>query len=98
MKFEDYTGTWLDNQNLIKSTRKTTRQALDIYILPVIGSVELEDITEGMIDQIFTSERLFERKGANPSQLDLSPCLRQESGSMNNNINTLAIFSVAIKK
>lgn len=61
MNFEKYARGWLDRQYLIKSTRKTTRQTLDVYILPVIGDTELEEISEENIDSIFASKRLFER-------------------------------------
>lgn len=61
MKFEEYAWEWLDRQVLIKSTRKTTRQALDVYILTVIGNTEIEEISEENIDSIFASKRLFER-------------------------------------
>jgi len=40
MKFETYARDWFRKQDLIKSTKKTTRQALDVYILPVIGGKE----------------------------------------------------------
>ena len=63
MTFEAYARDWLERQNFIKSTRKRTRQGLEVYSFPVIGSKELVQITEADIDQIFVQERLFNRKG-----------------------------------
>ena len=63
MKFEPYAREWLSRQTLIKSTRKTTRQSMEVYAFPVIGQLEIADITENDIDEIFFSERLFNRKG-----------------------------------
>ena len=53
----------MEQQNFIKSTRKTVRQALEVYTFPVIGDKEISDITEVDIDTIFQSERLFDRVG-----------------------------------
>ena len=53
----------MEQQNFIKSTRKTVRQALEVYTFPVIGDKEISDITEADIDTIFQSERLFDRVG-----------------------------------
>lgn len=53
----------MEQQNFIKSTRKTVRQALEVYTFPVIGDKEISDITEADIDAIFQSERLFDRVG-----------------------------------
>ena len=44
MKFETYAMDWLGKQELIKSTKKTTRQALVVYILPVIGEKEIGSV------------------------------------------------------
>ena len=63
MTFEAYARDWLERQNFIKSTRKTTRQGLEVYAYPVIGSRELAEISENDIDRIFEQERLFNRKG-----------------------------------
>ena len=63
MTFEKYARNWMDQQNLIKSTKKTVRQSLEVYCFPVIGDKEPADITEADIDEIFKSERLFNRKG-----------------------------------
>ena len=63
MTFEAYARDWLERQNFIKSTRKWTRQGLEVYDFPVIGSKELSEISEGDIDRIFEQERLFNRKG-----------------------------------
>lgn len=63
MKFESYARDWMEQQNFIKSTRKTVRQALEVYTFPVIGDKEISDITEVDIDTIFQSERLFDRVG-----------------------------------
>lgn len=61
MKFETYAMDWLGKQGLIKSTKKTTRQALDVYILPVIGEKEIADIREEDVDAIFLQDRLVKR-------------------------------------
>ena len=53
----------MEQQNFIKSTRTTVRQALEVYTFPVIGDNEISDITEADIDTIFQSERLFDRVG-----------------------------------
>jgi hypothetical protein len=63
MTFEAYARDWLERQNFIKSTRKWTRQGLEVYDLPVVGSKELSEIPEGDIDRISEQERLFNRKG-----------------------------------
>ena len=63
MTFETYVGAWLEKQGFIKSIRKTTRQALEVYSFPVIGNKELTDIIDSDIDRIFYSVRLFNRKG-----------------------------------
>ena len=63
MTFETYARAWLEKQEFIKRTRKTTRQALEVYSFPVIGNKELTDIIDSDIDQIFYSVRLFNRKG-----------------------------------
>ena len=63
MTFETYAREWLERQNFIKSTRKWTRQGLEIYTFPVIGGKEITEVTEEDIDRIFTQERLFNRKG-----------------------------------
>jgi len=63
MTFEAYAREWLERQNFIKSTRKWTRQGLEIYTFPVIGGKEITEVTEEDIDRIFTQERLFNRKG-----------------------------------
>lgn len=63
MTFEEYAIDWLEKQGFTKSTRKTTRQALEVYSFPVIGNKELTDITDSDIDQIFYSVRLFNRRG-----------------------------------
>ena len=63
MTFEAYARDWLERQNFIKSTRKWTRQGLEVYDFPVIGSKELSEISEGDIGRIFEQERLFNRKG-----------------------------------
>lgn len=63
MTFEAYARDWLERRNFIKSTRKTTRQGLEVYAYPVIGSRELAEISENDIDRIFEQERLFNRKG-----------------------------------
>lgn len=62
MTFEACARDWLERQNFIKSTRKTTRQGLEVYAYPVIGSRELAEISENDIDRIFEQERLFNRK------------------------------------
>ena len=36
---------------------------MEVYAFPVIGQLEIADITENDIDEIFFSERLFNRKG-----------------------------------
>ena len=63
MIFEEYARDWLERQNLTKSTRKYTRQGLEVYSFPVIGEKEITEVTEDDIDQIFIQERLFKRKG-----------------------------------
>lgn len=63
MKFEQYARDWLARQTLVKSTRKTTRQSLEVYAFPVIGQKEIADITESDVDEIFFQERLFNRRG-----------------------------------
>lgn len=63
MKFEEYARDWLNRQDLIKSTLKTTRQALEIYCFPAIGDIDIANITESDIDRIFFNERLFNRRG-----------------------------------
>ena len=63
MTFETYARAWLEKQEFIKRTRKTTRQALEVYSFPVIGNKELTDIIDSDIDRIFYSVRLFNRKG-----------------------------------
>lgn len=55
MKFENYARDWLDRQTFSKSIRKTTRQSLD-YICKAIGELEIEDISESDIDEIFYRE------------------------------------------
>ena len=62
MTFEEYARDWLERQNFAQRRRKTARQGLEIYSFPVIGSLEIDKITEADIDKIFTSERLFNRK------------------------------------
>jgi len=61
MKFETYARDWFRKQDLIKSTKKTTRQALDVYILPVIGAKEIADVREEDVDAIFLQDRLMKR-------------------------------------
>ena len=61
MKFETYARDWFRKQDLIKSTKKTTRQALDVYIFPVIGAKEIADIREEDVDTIFLQDRLVKR-------------------------------------
>ena len=61
MKFETYARDWFRKQDLIKSTKKTTRQALDVYILPVIGGKEISDVREEDVDTIFLQDRLVKR-------------------------------------
>lgn len=63
MKFEEYARDWLVRQELIKSSRKTTRQALEVYCFPAIGDIDIANITESDIDRIFFNERLFNRRG-----------------------------------
>ena len=62
MTFEEYARDWLERQNFAQRRRKTAIQGLEIYSFPVIGSLEIDKITEADIDKIFTSERLFNRK------------------------------------
>ena len=52
MKFENYARDWLDRQTFSKSIRKTTRQSLD-YICKAVGELEIEDISESDIDEIY---------------------------------------------
>ncbi len=61
MKFETYARDWFRKQDLIKSTKKTTRQALDLYILPVIGEKEIADVREEDVDAIFLQDRLMKK-------------------------------------
>ena len=61
MTFENYARDWLDRQTFSKSIRKTTRQSLD-YICKAIGELEIEDISESDIDEIFYNEQLFRRQ------------------------------------
>jgi hypothetical protein len=61
MTFEEYSRIWLEKQNLVKSTRKTTRQILENYCFTVIGSMNISDVEEADIDSIFICERLFNR-------------------------------------
>ena len=56
MTFEAYAREWLERQNFIKSTRKWTRQGLEIYTFPVIGGKEITEVTEEDIDRIFRQE------------------------------------------
>ena len=63
MTFETYAREWLERQNFIKSTRKWTRQGLEVYSYPVIGGKEITEVTEDDIDRILSQERLFKRKG-----------------------------------
>lgn len=58
MKFETYARDWFRKHDLIKSTKKTTRQALDVYILPVVGTKEITDVREEDVDAIFLQDRL----------------------------------------
>lgn len=39
MTFEAYARDWLERQNFIKSTRKWTRQGLEVYDFPVIVKI-----------------------------------------------------------
>ena len=61
MTYENYARDWLDRQTFSKSIRKTTRQSLD-YICKAIGELEIEDISESDIDEIFYNEQLFRRQ------------------------------------
>ena len=61
MTFEEYSRIWLEKQNLVKSTRKTTRQILENYCFTVIGSMNISDVEEADIDSIFICERLLNR-------------------------------------
>ncbi len=63
MTFETYAREWLERQNFIKSTHKTSRQSLEVYTFPVIGDMEIAQIKDDDIDRIFLQERLFRRKG-----------------------------------
>ena len=61
MTFEIYARDWLDRQTFSKAIRKTNRQSVD-YICKAIGELEIEDISESDIDQIFYNEQLFRRQ------------------------------------
>ena len=63
MKFEEYARDWLNRQDLIKSTLKTTRQALEIYCFPAIGDIDIANITESDIERVFINRRLLNRRG-----------------------------------
>ena len=61
MTFENYARDWLDRQTFSKNIRKTNRQSVD-YICKAIGGLEIEDISETDIDEIFYNEQLFRRQ------------------------------------
>lgn len=61
MLFENYARDWLDRQTFSKSIRKKNRQSVD-YICKAIGGLEIEDISESDIDEIFYDEQLFRRQ------------------------------------
>ena len=61
MTFEDYARDWLDRQTFTKGIRKTTCQSVD-YICKAIGPLEIADISESDIDEIFYNEQLFRRQ------------------------------------
>lgn len=54
MTFEAYARDWPERQNFIKSTRKWTRQGLEVYEFPIIGSkdFDLETVAMGLSSMI----------------------------------------------
>lgn len=53
MTFETYAAEWFDRRDFFGNAWKENRRVLKMYILPVIGSLELKDIDEKHIDEIF---------------------------------------------
>ena len=62
MTFETYAAEWFDRRDFFGNAWKENRRVLKMYILPVIGSLELKDIDEKHIDEIFLNERLVHKQ------------------------------------